>query len=62
MAYYYVYLLDRADRIKTKETYAAADDQEAVKQAERYLASHPAVAGLEVWLGSRRVKAVHQRT
>lgn len=54
MAYYRLYLLGNPDgRFVGFEEIEAADDVEAIRQAERHLGPQP----LELWCGKRKVKS-----
>lgn len=58
MRAYRLYLLNRADRIRSADVLECADDREAKQLADARTAELPDGAGLEVWDGGRRVHRV----
>ncbi len=61
MDHYYLYLLDPNGRIKAREVLPAPDQNQAIAKAEAYLCYHPALPGVELWLGERRIKTIQQQ-
>lgn len=61
MSLYYCYLLDQKDSITAREILEGSDDTVMTK-ARQYLAGHPAIPGVELWLGDRFLGKLHQFT
>jgi hypothetical protein len=60
MEQYYCYVLDQRGHVNARETFEGANDNEAFGTAQGYLAQHPSIPAVEIWLENRYVGKLHQ--
>jgi hypothetical protein len=60
MTTYWGHALNQEGSVDARETLEASNDNEAFGTAQRYLAQHPAIRSVEVWLEDRYVGKIHR--
>jgi hypothetical protein len=60
MEQYCCYVLDQRGRVDARETFEGANDNEVFGRAQGYLAQHPSIPAVEIWLENRYVGKLHQ--
>lgn len=54
------YALDRLGRVNARQTLEGTHDNEVIGRAQDYLAQHPSISAIEIWLDDRYVGKLHQ--
>ena len=60
MKQYVCYVLDQEGHVDTREIFEGSHDNEVFGRAQGYLAQHPSIPAVEIWLEDRYVGKVHQ--
>jgi hypothetical protein len=60
MKRYCCHIHDREGQVRAGQTFEASHDNEAFGRVNDYLAQHPAIQAVEVWLEDRYVGKLHQ--
>jgi len=60
MRQYCCYVLDQEGHVNTREILEGSHDNEAFGRAQGYLAEHPSIRAVEIWLEDRYLGKVHQ--
>ena len=60
MKQYFCYVLDQEGHVSTQEIFEGSHDNEVFGRAQGYLARHPSIPAVEIWLEDRYLGKVHQ--
>jgi hypothetical protein len=60
MKQYCCYVLDRQGRVSAREMLEGSHVNEVFGKAQGYLAEHPSIPAVEIWLENRYVGKIHQ--
>ena len=60
MKQYRCYALDRIGRVHARQTLEGSHDNDIFGRAQGYLAQHPSISAVEIWLDDRYVGKLHQ--
>lgn len=60
MKRYCCYLLDREGRVNAREILEGSHENEAFGTAQGYLAQHPSMLTVEIWLEDRYLGKIHR--
>jgi hypothetical protein len=60
MKQYCCYALDRQGQVNAREILVGSHDNEVFGRAQGYLAQHPSIPAVEIWLEDRYLGKVHQ--
>ena len=60
MKRYCCYVLDHKGHVRARETFEGSHENEVFGIAQGYLAQHPSIPAVEIWLGNQYVGKVHQ--
>ena len=61
MRRYWCHALDEEGQVNAREILEGSNDNEALGRANGFLAQHPTIRAVEVWLEGRYVGKLHQR-
>lgn len=60
MKQYFCYVIDQEGHVSTREIFEGSHDNEVFGIAQSYLAEHPSMPAVEIWLEDRYVGKLHQ--
>ncbi len=60
MKRYWCHVLDQEGRVNAREILEGSNDNEALGRANGFLAQHPSIRAVEIWLDGRYVGKLHQ--